>query len=168
MTNMRATTVADGKGVTLHYKLSLEGDELVVDTEADEEPMSYLHGAGNLVPGLEDALTGKAVGEVVKVVVSPEDGYGDHDPDAVDEVPRDAFPADLELEVGMQLTAEDEDGNLTPCMVMELHDDHVIVDMNHPLAGEVLHYEVRILEVRDATAEEREHGHVHGEGGHEH
>ena len=168
MTKSSSPAVADGMVVTLHYRLSLDDDELIVDTEADNEPMSYLHGASNVIPGQETALAGRVVGDVVTTVIEPEQGYGEADPDAVDEVPRDAFPDDLELEVGLQLTAEDEDGNLTPCVVMELHDDHVVVDMNHPLAGETLHYVVKILEVRDATDEEREHGHVHGEGDHDH
>ncbi len=159
------TVVADGKVVTLHYKLSLDGQNVIVDTEADNEPMSYLHGASNIIPGLEAVLAGRAVGEVVEADIEPSEGYGDHDPDAIDNVPRDAFPEDLKLEPGLQLSAEDEDGSVLPCIVKEIHDDHVVVDMNHPLAGETLYYVVRVLEVRDATSEEEEHGHVHGEGG---
>jgi FKBP-type peptidyl-prolyl cis-trans isomerase SlyD len=160
--------VADGKVVTVHYKLSIAGGEQVVDTTADEEPMSYLHGAENIVPGLERQLEGRQVGETVQAVVTPDEGYGERDEDALQQIPRDAFPDDLELETGMQLTAEDEDGELMPLYVTEIHDDHVVVDTNHPLAGETLHYEVTIVGIRDATDEEREHGHAHGEGGHEH
>ncbi len=155
-------TVADGRVVTLHYKLSL-GDEIVVDTHAEEAPMSYLHGAENIVRGLEVALTGKKAGDLVDVVVEAKDAYGERDEDAIDEVPRDVFPDDIELEVGLQLTAEDEDGEVIPCVVREIHADHVVVDMNHPLAGERLRYQVQLLEVREATAEELEHGHPAGE-----
>lgn len=166
-----STVVADDMVVTLHFRLSLDDREVVVDTEADGEPMSYLHGHGEVVHGLESALRGRAVGDSFDVVISPEDGYGEHDPEDTDEVPRDAFPDDLELEVGLQLSAEDEDGNVVPCVVREVHEEHVVVDMNHPLAGETLHYTVKILEIRPATAEELEHGHVHDaddEHGHHH
>lgn len=160
--------VEDGKIVTVHYKLSIEGGEPVLDSTEDGDPMSYLHGADNIVPGLERELAGRSVGEVVTAVVAPDDGYGDRDDDAIQEIPRDAFPPDLELEPGMQLTAEDDDGNLTPMFVQSLAADHVVVDLNHPLAGKTLRYEVTIVGVRDATDDERAHGHAHGPDGHDH
>lgn len=168
MTVESTQIVSDGKVVTLHYQLRLDTEEVIVDTEADEEPMDYLHGSSNIISGLETALAGKRAGDVVTAVIAPDDGYGPHDPDALDEVPRDAFPDDLELEVGLQLSAEDEDGDIIPCVVKELHKEHIVVDMNHPLAGQTLHYVVKVLSVRDAAPDEIEHGHPHGDDDHDH
>jgi FKBP-type peptidyl-prolyl cis-trans isomerase SlyD len=161
-----STHIGDGKVVTVHYKLSTPGGELLVDTSADEEPMSYLHGAENIVPGLERQLAGRQVGETLTAIVTPDEGYGERDDEAVQELPREAFPDDMQLEEGMQLTAEDDEGNLTPLYVREIFEDHVVVDMNHPLAGQTLHYEVTVVGIRDATEEERAHGHSHDEDGH--
>ncbi|MEY2980039.1 MAG: FKBP-type peptidyl-prolyl cis-trans isomerase [Planctomycetota bacterium] len=158
--------VQSGKVVTVHYRLTLDGVDEVVDSTEGDEPMAYLHGADNIVPGLEAALEGLGVGETITVTLAPEDAYGEREPDAIQEIPHDAFPDDLEVEVGMQLTAEDEDGELTPLYVRAIAEDHVVVDTNHPLAGETLRYEVTIVGVRDATESEREHGHAHGEDGH--
>jgi len=153
-------TIRDGKVVALHYRLRLADGTEITDTHA-EEPVTYLHGADDIVPGLERELTGRAVGERLTVVVRPEDGYGVHDPDAVETMPRDAFPPDLELMVGDQLTGEDEDGEVVPMRVLDIEGDSVRVDMNHPLAGETLHYEIEIVALRDATHAELDHGHVH-------
>lgn len=160
--------VQDGKVVLVHYRLTLDGVEDVVDSTEGDEPMAYLHGADNIVPGLERALEGLGVGETIAVTLQPEDAYGEREPDAIQEIPHDAFPDDLEVEVGMQLTAEDEDGELTPLYVRAIAEDHVVVDTNHPLAGETLRYEVTIVEIRDATDSEVEHGHAHGADGHDH
>ena len=160
--------VQDGKVVLVHYRLTLDGVDEVVDSTEGDEPMAYLHGADNIVPGLERALEGLGIGETIAVTLEPGDAYGEREPDAIQEIPHDAFPDDLEIEVGMQLTAEDEDGELTPLYVRAIAEYHVVVDTNHPLAGETLRYEVTIVDIRDATESEVEHGHAHGGDGHDH
>jgi FKBP-type peptidyl-prolyl cis-trans isomerase SlyD len=152
--------------VSIDYRLHL-GDGEVVDESEPGEPLIYLHGYGETVPGLENALEGKAVGDTLQVKVSPNEGYGDHDPKKIEEVPRTEFPDELELKVGSILTATDDDGNEMDFLIKELKGNSVVVDFNHPLAGKPLHFDVTVREVRAATAEELEHGHVHGPG-HEH
>lgn len=152
--------------VTIDYRLHL-GDGELVDESEPGDPLVYLHGHGETVPGLEDALEGKAVGDSLKVKVAPDQGYGDHDPEKIEEVPRTEFPDELELKPGSILTATDDDGQEMDFLVKEIKGDKVIVDFNHPLAGKTLFFEVTVREVRAATPEELEHGHVHGPG-HEH
>ena len=152
--------------VSVDYRLHL-GDGEVVDESEPGEPLVYLHGHGETVPGLENALEGKAAGDKLQVKVSPDEGYGDHDPEKIEEVPRGEFPDELELKVGNILTATDDDGNEMDFLIKEVKGDAVVVDFNHPLAGKTLHFDVTVREVRAATPEELEHGHVHGPG-HEH
>ncbi|MBI1853179.1 MAG: peptidylprolyl isomerase [Planctomycetes bacterium] len=159
--------VAMGKVVTIHYTLSNSAGE-VLDTSQGGEPFEYLHGGGNIVPGLESKLEGQAIGAHLAVVVEPADGYGVHDPKGVRHVTRGAFPPDVELQVGMQFRAENSEGEATPIWVTEVSGDDVTIDFNHPLAGETLHFDVTITEIRDASREEMEHGHPHGEGHHHH
>ena len=125
-----------------------------------------MHGASQIVPGLESELAGLAAGDAKDVVVQPEDGYGLPDPEGVFGVPRAAFPPDAKLSVGDSFIGEDDEGQALPVRVVELREDVVVVDANHPLAGETLFFHVDVREVRDATAEELEHGHSHGEGEH--
>lgn len=160
-------TVSAGKVVTMHYKLTLD-DGQVVDDSAGGEPMSYLHGSGEVVPGLETALEGRKAGDDVRVSVSPEQGYGHREPDAVQAVQRSAFPPNAKLDVGITFQAMDQDENPLLGTITKVAGDEVTVDFNHPLAGFNLHFEVRVTGVREATAEERRHGHVHGPGGHHH
>ncbi len=152
--------------VTLDYRLHL-GDGEVVDESEPGDPLVYLHGHGETVPGLENALEGKGAGDKLQVKVSPDEGYGDHDPEKIEEVPRSEFPDDMELKPGSMLTATDDDGHELDFLVKEVRADTVLVDFNHPLAGKTLHFDVTVREVRAATPEEIEHGHVHGPG-HEH
>lgn len=160
--------IAKGNVVGLEYSLHL-GDGQIIDASTPEQPLSYLHGEGEIVPGLERALEGMDVGESKQVVVSPEDGYGNHDPAGIQEVPSHAFPTNIVPEVGMQFTARGPHGEPVPFLVKELKGKTVVIDMNHPLAGETLHFSVKVTEVRTATAEELEHGHAHMPGhGHEH
>jgi FKBP-type peptidyl-prolyl cis-trans isomerase SlyD len=160
-------TIADGKVVTIHYRLSLDDGTVVSDT-AGGEPMAYLHGSENVIPGLEAALAGRSPGDEVNAKIEPADAYGERDPSATEQIPRSAFPGDLELQVGMHLSARHESGAIIPMTVQSIADDAVTVDLNHPLAGQKLHFDVSVVEVRDATEEERSHGHVHGPGGHQH
>ncbi len=159
--------IAKGHVVAVDYSLHLGNGE-VVDASDPGEPLTYLHGEGQIVPGLESALEGLDVGESRKVVVAPDQGYGARDPRGLQEVPRSAFPADLEFRPGLELTAEGEDGEPVPFTIREVKPESVVIDLNHPLAGETLHFDVTVRGVRAATAEELEHGHAHGPGDHHH
>jgi FKBP-type peptidyl-prolyl cis-trans isomerase SlyD len=158
--------IANDSVVSIDYRLHL-GDGKTIDESDPGEPLVYLHGYEQIVPGLEKALEGKKVGESLKVTVTPEDGYGEYDPDGVEEVPREDFPPDMELEAGGIVSATDEEGDEVDFLVKEVRPNTVVVDFNHPLAGKTLHFEVTVREVRAATKEELEHGHAHGPG-HEH
>lgn len=161
-----ALTAASDRVVTIHYTLTI-GNGQIVDQSGDE-PMAYLHGHENIVPGLERQLEGKVAGDKLKAVVSAEDGYGEKLPDALQKVPRSALPSDEEIEIGMQFVMEDKDGEVAMMWVAEVSKDNVVFDLNHPLAGQTLTFDVQVLEVRNATAEELAHGHVHGPHGHHH
>jgi FKBP-type peptidyl-prolyl cis-trans isomerase SlyD len=158
--------IANGTVVALEYKLHL-GDGELIDASEPGSPLFYIQGAGNIVPGLERALEGLAKDAALQVVVQPEDGYGTHDPEGVQNVPKPAFGPELP-EVGNQYTARGPEGEMVPFVVKEILEEVVVVDLNHPLAGKTLHFDVVVREVREASEEEREHGHVHGPGGHHH
>jgi FKBP-type peptidyl-prolyl cis-trans isomerase SlyD len=163
-------SVAAGKVVTFHYTLTNPaGDTL--DSSSGGDPLSYLHGAGNIVPGLENALVGKNPGDKLDVTVAPGEGYGDRDERAVHKVSRDQFPPGAPLQAGMQFGAEGPDGQPVPVWITAVEGDTVTIDFNHPLAGVPLKFAVQLVDVRDATAEELQHGHPHGpdgHGGHDH
>ena len=159
-------TIAANKVVTLHYTLT--DDEGTVIDKSDDGSFLYLHGASNIIPGLENALTGKAAGEELKVTVPPAEAYGERDDARKESVPREMFPEDTEIEAGMQFHAEGPEGQMVVVTVMDVTDETVTVDGNHPLAGVQLNFDVKIIDIRDASAEELEHGHVHGPGGHHH
>ena len=152
--------IAPRKVVTIDYTLTDDEGE-VLDTSKGGTPLSYLHGTGSIVPGLESALEGKKAGDALKVTVAPAEGYGDRDERLVQEVPRDRLPAD-EVELGMRFEVRGDQGELT-VTVVSMDDANVTLDGNHPLAGVTLSFDVTVVEVRDATAEELEHGHAHGE-----
>ena len=156
------TTIGDGKVVNIHYKLTLGGgDGSVVDSSEGRDPLPYLHGAGNIVAGLEAALAGKSEGAAFDVEVVPADGYGERHDEAVQNVPRDAFPPEAELQAGLQFQATGPDGQPLMGTITSIEGEVVTVDFNHPLAGETLHFSIEVVSIRDATEEEREHGHVH-------
>ena len=157
--------IAKNNVATINYRLSDRQGKLI-DESTDRDPVVYLHGVGNLVPGLERALEGKSKGDSLSVVVPPEDGFGERDDALVQEVPRDRFEADS-IEVGMQFQARTPAG-VRVFRVVDIKDDTVRVDGNHELAGETLHFDVQVLDVRAALPEEIEHGHAHGPGGHHH
>lgn len=136
----------------------------VIDSSQGGEPLMYLHGAGNIIPGLERALEGKAPGDEIKTTVDPNDGYGQKNPALVQPVPRKQFPEAKEISVGMQFQAQTNQGPRVVTIV-GVNDDTVTVDANHPLAGETLAFDVKIVNVREATPQELEHGHVHGVNG---
>ena len=157
--------IASAKVITIDYTLTAEDGE-VLDSSEQDGPLTYLHGAGYIVPGLEAALEGKSAGDALKVVVPPADGYGEHDTELVQAMPRDRFP-DGEIEVGMRFQAESAHG-VRVLTVVAMNEREVTVDANHPLAGRTLSFDVTVRDVRDATAEEIAHGHVHGEHDHHH
>ena len=158
--------IAQNSVVAFHYTLTNDAGE-VLDSSEGREPLTYLHGAGTIIPGLEKKLEGRESGDKLQVAVSPEEGYGESQPSLVQEVPRESFQGVESVEPGMQFQAQTQGGPLM-VTVTKVEGDTVVVDGNHPLAGQKLNFDVEIAEVREATAEEAEHGHVHGEGGHQH
>lgn len=158
--------ISDQRVVTLHYILrNAAGEEL--ERSSGDEPLAYLHGAGNIIPGLEKGLAGAAAGDKRTVNVPAEEAYGLRDPKLLQRLPRRAFKGVRNLHVGMRLQADGK-GGPKPVIVTQIAGDMVTIDANHPLAGEALTFEVEIIEVRAATQEEMLHGHVHGPGGHHH
>jgi len=158
--------IGAGKVASIHFTLRTSGQE--IDSTGSGEPMLYLHGAQNIVPGLEAALEGKAAGDSVQASVGPEQGYGPRQDVPPMRVPRDQFPPDFQVTVGMPIGGEDADGNVIPFWITAVDDDSIVVDPNHPLAGQTLDFDVSIVAVRDATADEMAHGHPHGPGGAHH
>lgn len=150
--------------VAIDYTLKDDAGE-VVDTSTGSEPLYYLHGSGQIVAGLEQALNGKTVGDHVDVSIAPKDGYGERDEKRSMKVERDRLPPDMEPEVGMQLAAEGPQGEVVPLWVVAVDAKQVTLDGNHPMAGKTLHFSVDVRVVRDATKDELSHGHVHGPGG---
>lgn len=151
----------------MDYELRIDGE--VVDTSEDGDPIVFLQGAGQIIPGLEKAIYRLTAGDKKSVTVAPEDGYGEIDPDSIVEVPKDEFPEDFPLELGVEITVntEDEDDESLEeemeATIVAINEDTITLDFNHPLAGKSLNFDVNILEVREATPEEIEHGHVHGD-----
>lgn len=154
--------ISKNKVAAIHYTLR-DNEGTVIDTSDGREPLYYLHGAGNLILGMEEGLEGKSKGEKLNLKISPEKGYGELDPNMVQKVPRSAFGGQ-EVREGMKFSTN-QGGVVT---VKEVGLDSITVDANHPLAGVTLNFEVEIMEVRNATPEELSHGHVHGPGGHHH
>lgn len=163
--------IAKDTVVSMHYRVATaEGEH--VDASAPGEPLVYLHGHQGIIPGLEAALAGKAAGDKVTAEVAPAQGYGEHDPGLDLVVAIDAFPADARshLQPGFRFRAEhpQKDGEQVIFTVAKVDGEQVFVSGNHPLAGKTLNFQVEIAAVRQATAEELSHGHVHGAGGHHH
>jgi FKBP-type peptidyl-prolyl cis-trans isomerase SlyD len=153
--------------VSLDYVLKLDNDE-VIDRSEDNAPLEYLHGYKNIVPGLESELEGLKIGDEKKVTVPPKLGYGERDPESVAEYPRDTFPVSLKLEVGEPIAMRDsESGESHQAYITDIQPETVSLDFNHPLAGETLHFKIKIAGLREPTGEELSHGHVH-QPGHNH
>lgn len=150
--------------VELQYKLWADG-ELVEESEGDD-PLVYLHGHDNIIPGLERELTGLQLGDEKDISVEPDDAYGERDPENVEVVERDELPLDFEPTEGMVLEVQDEDGNVYVAQVEAIDGDTVTLDFNHPMAGKQLRFHVRVTGLREPSEEELDHGHVHT--GHEH
>lgn len=159
--------IADGHVAVLKYTLTSDDGE-VLDSSSPDSPLAYLHGADNIVLGLERALTGKTVGYTGRVSVRPEDGYGEREDLPLQKVPRTAFPPGIALEVGMQFFVQGPNDLHAPIWIAKVEKDHVFIDQQHPLAGKTLHFDIEVLAVRKATPNELSHGHPHGADGHDH
>lgn len=158
--------ISDGKVVIIDYTLT-DNDGELIDSTNGAEPLGYVQGAGQILPGLEAALEGRIAGETFRVTVPPEEGYGVHDEENVAVIPADQIEGVDDLEVGTQLETVTEEGETT-VVVTKIEGNEVTIDANHPLAGLTLNFEITVREVRDATESEIAHGHVHGKGGHHH
>lgn len=158
--------ISDNCVASFHYTLT-DSSGKVLDSSDGQEPLSYLHGASNIIPGLEEALLGKTVGDKLQVAVSAAQAYGVHNQELIQELPSSMFSGIEQIEVGMEFHAETEHG-LQVVTVTKVEGDQITIDGNHPLAGVDLNFDVEITEVRPATEEEINHGHAHGAGGHHH
>ena len=159
--------VGKDKVVLMHYTLKNDAGD-VIDSSDGGDPLPFLQGHGNIIPGLESALEGSKVGDKLDVSIKPEEAYGERMKDAIQEIPKSALKGIDEVKVGMQLQSQDQDGNAFLVTVTKIEDDKITVDANHPLAGQTLHFSVSIESVRKAEAEELSHGHVHADGHHHH
>jgi len=159
--------VSEQKVVTMNYEVADDQGQLI-DRSEEGGPLAYIHGNGQLIPGLETALEGRGKGDKVAVDVPPEQGYGERDEEGVQTVARNQFDDSVEIEVGMQFEAQDDDEGHQIVTVAAVDGENITLDTNHPLAGKNLRFKVEILDVRDASTEELSHGHVHGPGGHDH
>lgn len=158
--------VEDGKVVHIHYTLK-DISGRVLESSGQGAPMAYLHGASNIVSGLERQLFGSMIGAELDVVVEPEEGYGERHDVSPQQIPR-AHITTQDVRVGMPLQAQTGDGQVVTLWVTDVQPDHIVVDLNHPMAGETLYFSVRVMDIRDATKEELAHGHPSGPGGHRH
>ncbi|MCA9520800.1 MAG: peptidylprolyl isomerase [Myxococcales bacterium] len=158
--------VQKNRVVTVSYRLT-DPEGTLIDEATAADPLHYLHGHGSLLPSVEKHLEGLQKSQSASFTVSPEDGYGERDDEGLRELDRSLFPDDLPLEQGLPIILETDDGE-AQAFVHDVTDSTVVVDLNHPLAGETLCFEFTVIDVRDATEAELAHGHVHGPGGHHH
>lgn len=151
--------VADDVVVSLDYKLTVDSE--IVDSSEGDDPIEFLQGHGQIIPGLEKALYGLKVGDEKSVSISPADGYGEIEQEAFIQLPRAEFPADIPCQVGISIQMQDEHGEILDARIAEITDETLTLDFNHPLAGKTLNFEVKVVDLRAATEEELAHGHVH-------
>ena len=160
--NNQPELIADDVVVSLDYTLTVDSE--VIDTSEGSEPIQFLQGHGNIIPGLEQALYGMKTGEKKEVIVTAADGYGELDPEAYSEVARKEFPPQIPMEVGIELEIKDQSGDILDARIDAVNEDTVRLDFNHPLAGKQLNFSVQVVALRQPSAEELEHGHVHMPG----
>jgi FKBP-type peptidyl-prolyl cis-trans isomerase SlyD len=161
-------TAENGKVVLIHFKLTDVKSGEVLEDSTDRDPMPYLHGAHNIMPALETALTGKSAGDSFDVTLEPKDAYGEHSGEEPTPYPRSMFPPDAQIFEGMSFLVTDQQGNEGPVFVTKVEGDVISLDQNHPLAGRSLNFSGKIDSIREATADEQAHGHPHGPDGHAH
>lgn len=152
-------TVKDNLVITLDYKLIVE-DEMMESTK-DGEPIKFIQGIGQIIPGLENALYGLKIGDQKTVVIQPEDGYGEYDPESLQEAKKEEFSEEIPLDVGTFLDLEDDEGDILSAQIVAAEEDTVTLDFNHPLAGKTLTFKITLTDLRPATKEELDHKHVH-------
>jgi len=163
---MSTETVQNDIVVSMEYTLHVDNEE--IDSSKGQDPLQFLVGHGNIISGLEREMIGMKVGESKDVVVAPAEAYGEFDEEAFMDVPRSAFPKDMEIEEGSELTVRDDSGQSRYARVDTIEGDNVTLNFNHPLAGDELHFNVKVVELREPTSEELAHGHVHQGDGHHH
>jgi len=163
---MSKDSVQNGVVVSMEYTLKIDGE--VIDSSEGQDPLEFLTGHGNIISGLEREMIGMKVGDSKDVVVAPKDGYGEYDDEAYMDVPKNQFPKDMGVEEGMELTVRDDSGQGRYARIESVEDETVRLNFNHPLAGDELHFNVKIVNLREPTDEELDHGHVHQGGGHHH
>jgi FKBP-type peptidyl-prolyl cis-trans isomerase SlyD len=161
---MSTDTVQNDKVVSMEYTLHVDNQE--IDSSKGQEPLQFLVGHGNIISGLEREMIGMKVGDSKDVVIAPAEGYGEFDEEAFMDVPRGAFPQDMPIEEGAELTVKDDSGQSRYARIDAINGDNVTLNFNHPLAGDELHFNVKVVDLREPTAEELEHGHVHQNGHH--
>jgi FKBP-type peptidyl-prolyl cis-trans isomerase SlyD len=162
---MSKDTVEDGVVVSMEYTLHVDGE--LLDSSEGQGLLQFLVGYGNIISGLEEEMRGMKIGDSKDVVVQPKDGYGEFDDEAFMQVPRKDFPKDMPMEVDAELTVRDDEGNARYARIDSVEEETVTLNFNHPLAGDELHFHVKVVALREPNAEELEHGHVH-EAGHHH
>lgn len=158
--------IAPNHVVSIDYTLRNDAGD-IVDSSQGNAPLAYLHGHHNIIPGLENALTGRAVGDSFSITIPPAEAYGERDPGMIQSVPRNMFQGVDVIEPGMKFQAQTQ-GGVQVVTVTAVDGDLIELDANHEMAGQTLHFEVTVTDIRDATEEELSHGHVHGPGGHDH
>jgi FKBP-type peptidyl-prolyl cis-trans isomerase SlyD len=151
--------ITNGKVASFHYTLTNDQGE-ILDSSEGHDPLSYIHGYRMIIPGLEKALNGKSAGDTFNVTVDPQEAYGERHEDLIQDISRGVFPEDKEIVPGMKFHAQTEDGTQI-ITVVEVGDEQITIDANHPLAGERLTFDIEVTGIRDATEEEKSHGHVH-------
>jgi FKBP-type peptidyl-prolyl cis-trans isomerase SlyD len=158
-TTHKPVQISDGKVVTLHYTLKV--DEEVVDTSEGREPIQFIQGKEQIIPGLEAELYGMESGDSKQVVVEPKDGYGEIQPEAGLEVPKDEFPEEIPLEAGTELQLRNQNGEIINARIDTVGSENVHLDFNHPLAGKDLHFDVTVVDVQEASNDELSQGSIH-------
>ena len=159
--------IEKNKVVKIEYRLT-DKEGTVIDSSENREPLAFIQGSGQIIVGLEKELFGKEAGDSFDVKIAPKDGYGERDDEKIRRISRSQLSGIDKIEVGMQLHGEDDKGNQAIFTVTAQDNDDVTLDGNHPLAGQDLFFAIKVVEVREASSEELDHGHVHGEGGHSH
>jgi FKBP-type peptidyl-prolyl cis-trans isomerase SlyD len=160
-------SVLTNKVISFNYTLK-DDEGTILDSSANKEPLTFLSGSQQIIPKLEEALSGMIIGSKKNIKIAAADAYGEYSEDAIQKIKMDQFSKEANIEVGMTYIANSPDGKQMPFLVSEINEQDVTVDFNHPLAGKDLEFDVELLDVRDATPEEIQHGHVHGPGGHHH